>query len=570
MLFRNIFLVWGLFFCGLFVPRSAQAHCAGSFDWGPYTAIERGSGVMQAYSYSGTGTNSVVGADGLNRFYYPWGQVTTTQDSRTVKFWYGVNGNLPPYHTHDGYCNEHQISTPVTVSGSSIVSCQSCGSGAFGWQTMTISKRDLSVEPMKKPIIVSQGFDPDFGSSDQLTFETMVGYLNKVYPTTGEETPLTGWDSTNALNQLLNAGYDVVFVKYQSPNEDISTQGKNLLEAMEWVASKSIAGSSMYLIGPSMGGQVVRWALINLYNARKEGDASVSNIRVSGALLLDSPNLGAVIPASAIFAMREHSEFNGKAWVSYSNMAKPAAQQMLYQFARANSWSTNATAANSYATLNSGDNIRKMSLDGSIDVVAVSNGSATGLTQGVPKNSVYFDGGMAAYEALKIAGITVLSGTAGMYTKLTTGTDATANNTAFSWNITVRGSTYASAAGYSNSNWGLENAPGGYRTTFREMSNAFKKTYDNPLTIDAKVVKHAFIPTVSALGLVSRSLGNNAQIIAPVNIVGGVPQEATIFKRVYAPAYNQVHVSLTPDNMVWILGEINSATAKANSLIFTR
>jgi hypothetical protein len=367
---------------------------------------------------------------------------------------------------------------------------------------------------------------------------------------------------------LVGEGFDVVFVKYNNPSLNIRTQGKNFLEAMNWVASKSVPNSSMYLVGPSMGGQVVRSALIEYYDQKAANNLAVAKTRINGALLFDSPNLGASIPSSGFFAMRKHSDFDATAKYMTENMKATAAQQMLYRAASGDSWTTNSTAASFYADLNSPNNIRKMTQDGKIDIVAISNGSAAGVSQGIPVNTTYFSGNDQLYRQVidvPVLGKFTLTGT--MSTAMTTA--SASSNSPFTWGLTFAGMPASYDKTYQTGDSYLENSPGGYRGTFKQLTDALSSTYSRNVTLNTSVVNHSFIPTISSLGLTARSLGNSSDLNRAVVAVGNKPQESSIFSRIYAPQVNQPHVALTYENAGWMLQEIKWAFAKKQYLGFT-
>ena len=95
-----------------------------------------------------------------------------------------------------------------------------------------------------------------------------------------------------------------------------------------------------------------------------------------------------------------------------------------------------------------------------------------------------------------------------------------------------------------------DNAPGGYRATLAQMDTT-AVTYGDIVALHPN---HCFVPTVSALALPTDD---------PFFDVAGTTDLATLtpFDAVYYPAANQEHVQVTPENEVWLRGEIDRAAS---------
>ena len=98
-----------------------------------------------------------------------------------------------------------------------------------------------------------------------------------------------------------------------------------------------------------------------------------------------------------------------------------------------------------------------------------------------------------------------------------------------------------------------DGAPGGSRASMAEM-DAVPAPYGDIIALHPA---HAFIPTVSALGLA---------VDDPFHDIAGDPDllARTPFAAVYYPVANQEHVLITPENKAWLLAELagpNTAVA---------
>ena len=90
-----------------------------------------------------------------------------------------------------------------------------------------------------------------------------------------------------------------------------------------------------------------------------------------------------------------------------------------------------------------------------------------------------------------------------------------------------------------------DGAPGGSRASFAEL-DAIAAPYGDIVALHPS---HAFVPTVSALALPT---GN------PFFDIRGTPGLAALtpFDAVYDPTTNQEHVTITPENAVWVRTEL--------------
>jgi hypothetical protein len=528
--------------------------------------------------------------------YFPWGSRKISRTKRNTVFFSGGMGTA----VSGGYCFEYGAEVASDSEAPSMAACKAClQNGLYGWQVKIHSMRNLETEKLKNPVLIVQGFDFGFGGSeaDEMSFASMEKVFNTTYSSDGRGNIVSG--IVNPLDRMVNSGYDVVLVRFRNPNADISEQGKNLLEAMQKVREFS-ANAPLYLIGPSMGGQVVRVALAKLQEKRDAKDPSIQGLHVSGALLLDSPNKGAAIPASVFFAIRSAADFDVISNRMWSNMNSEAANQMLYETSQNDVWIKNSVSEGFYNGINSDAAVRAQRLNGEIDLVAVANGGGTGIGQGLQPGKTYFQGDELVFDRTwtngqsptmqvpscvksssifgMVAGVVSCAWDHGtmtinnpaylsiqiterMNTKVTTGATNSTSYTPFAWGVTGPASFQYTT--YGNGGGELENSPGGRYPMFQIMRKSLASVYSNRIVDDVSVNYSSFIPAISASGILSRNLGSAADLINPIPQNGS--GEKTLFSRIYMPSNNQPHCSLTPQNTEWIVNEIQQARNKWNA-----
>ena len=160
-----------------------------------------------------------------------------------------------------------------------------------------------SAHKLKKPIIFVEGID--FGKRTLCDFTgkpVRVGVFGWDTFITGlVEDPTDSDNETFALlptfaNDMMAQGYDIIFCDFVDGTAPIETNGQSLIAVINEVNRRKQANlsprQSCYtnsIVGASMGGQVVRWALKTMENQNTEHDCKLY-------FSLDSPHKGATIP----------------------------------------------------------------------------------------------------------------------------------------------------------------------------------------------------------------------------------------------------------------------------------
>jgi hypothetical protein len=357
---------------------------------------------------------------------------------------------------------------------------------------------------LTRPVVLCEGFDMD---------NTM--FWEELYELGNQQ---------GLVDTLHQQGFDMVVLNFSESTDYIQRNGLLLATLLEQINSVLPAGERYPLIGASMGGLVSRYALAWL---EQQG----IDPRVRTLLSFDSPQTGANIPLSLQHWLAFFAQEAEEAAYFRSRLQTPAARQMLLVMAET------PPDVNPEA-----DPLRQVLLDELAALggyptgprlVAVANGSGTGLNQGFAAGAQ-----LIRYEYR-------------------------------SWLVDIDGNCWSLAdqapqlifRGMVNQIWPFpdrnqtvningappwDNAPGGYRNTMVELDQSAVPYGD----IVALHANHCFIPTTSALGLVTD---------APFRPIHGAPDllELTPFDALYYPlGGNEDHVSISPESLWWFLGEI--------------
>ena len=200
---------------------------------------------------------------------------------------------------------------------------------------------------LTKPVIISDGFDPNDVRKIQVQ-----DYITPFDPTKDASIEdmmmYTGCDGVTQMNliQVLNQrGYDVVIVNY--PTYNSSTTGKKInggadfieRNAMAMVAliqklNTTLAANSitqqLVVVGPSMGGQITRYALAYMEKQYAATGDSKWLHKTRLWISIDSPHLGANIPEglqALVNLLRKHAP-TAKDYYD-ERLGSPAAKQQL-------------------------------------------------------------------------------------------------------------------------------------------------------------------------------------------------------------------------------------------------
>jgi hypothetical protein len=431
-----------------------------------------------------------------------------------------------------------------------------------------LSKNNLVTGKYKKPLIVSQGFDPEFGSSKQFNYNQFITML------TSQD---GGTANSSFLRDYYNQGYEIVLVLYKNPGASIEKQSYAFQGVMKHIHEHSEHNKvPLALIGPSMGGLIVRHA-VSTYRDRFgfiDGRGARRSIMVpplSHFIAFDSPNRGAVIPMNVQNFIDYFSGLNQSAKTLHSNLNSPAAKQMLVtHITQPYKEGTKKTQQNTFlfenaktlqggflARLNHPDMLRKLDLHNTYSTdptlklhkVAIANGSGSARGHNLTMFSEYAHG-----EGRRL-------GTWFVQVKM-----SSAPNSIFFADYDKLGLGRTAYTHTTHEPFAIENAPGGFRNSYSQVKTQFENSTAGGLSYNwrtwhSNFVNHSFIPTMSALGFLAEKntfwgannhTAWNSQFSTLLNRTN-----ESIFDVLYAPSVNEVHVQLTKQNIQWIKQELS-------------
>lgn len=329
-------------------------------------------------------------------------------------------------------------------------------------------------------------------------------------------------------------GFDVVVVDFANATDYIQRNAFVVTEVLSQVQAVIPPSADMALVGASMGGLVGRYAL-----AYMESQAMAPRVRTF--ISVDAPQRGANIPLGVQYWVQFFADLSAEAAALRDELNSPAARQMLvYHFTEPPSASPGADPlrAQLLADLNAVGGYPAQPR-----LVAIANGSGTGIGQGFAPGA----------QVVRYEYTSLLVDVTGDVWAVPNGGSATIFRGLVDYlfpppenqrTVTVSGTVP------------YDNAPGGWRSSMADMDATPAPFGD----IVALFPNHCFIPTTSALDI------DTADLFHDLLNDPGLPA-LTPFDAVYAPAANQAHVSLTPENAAWLLAEIPPAPSDVNPAI---
>ena len=357
---------------------------------------------------------------------------------------------------------------------------------------------------LTRPVVLCEGFDMD----NTMFWDELYGLGNQ----------------QGLVETLRDQGFDMVVLNFTESTDYIQRNGLLLATLLEQINSLLPEGESYPLIGASMGGLVSRYALAWL---EQQG----IDPRVRTFISFDSPQAGANIPLSLQHWLAFFADEAEEAAYFLSRLQTPAAKQMLLAMAETPP-NANPGADPLRQTL-----LNELAALGDYPVsprlVAVANGSGSGLSQGFAAGAqiiryeyrswlVDIDGN--CWSLADHSPQTVFSG---MINQIWPFPDRYQT-------VTINGA----------SPW--DNAPGGSRNTMVQLDQSAVPYGD----IVALQPNHCFIPTTSALGLVTD---------APFRQIEGAPDLPALspFDVLHYPlGASEEHVTISPESVWWFLEEI--------------
>ena len=366
---------------------------------------------------------------------------------------------------------------------------------------------------LTNPIVVVEGFDLD----DSMGWDALYTLLNQ----------------ENLIEDLRAEGYDAVILNFASATDLMQRNAFLLVKLLQTVQATIPPGHTYPVIGASMGGLVSRYALAYMEQMAIPHQTALF-------IAFDAPNRGANIPLGLQYWLNFFQDDSADAAYLLSRLDMPAARQLLlYHY-------TSPAGPTGVSDPMRGAFIADLAAQGDFPaaprLVAIANGSGTQMDQGFA------------------AGDQIIRWEYGSFL-----VDITGNI----WAV-PNGTSHLIFDGEINLIWPLpdkaqtvtvsgtlpwDNAPGGSRASMTQMDEV-QAPYGDIIALHPS---HAFIPTISALGL---------DVTDPFyNIAGdGNLLSHTAFDAVFFPQANQDHVLITPENKIWFVNEIHGAATGVATL----
>ncbi len=365
---------------------------------------------------------------------------------------------------------------------------------------------------LTRPAVVVEGFDID----NTMNWDELYALLNQ----------------QGLVEELRTRGYDAVVLDFTESTEYIQRNAFVLVDLLHQVQATIGSQQDFPLVGASMGGLVARYALSWM-------EANADPYRVRNFVSFDVPHAGANIPLGIQYWLDFFSDQAAEAANLLGRLDTPAARQMLLYH-----HTTPPGGTGEPDPLRAGFESELAGLGdypSQPRVVALSNGSGIGANQGFAAGAQIIQ---YAYNLIFFATIRghVWAVPNGGALKIFDGLIQVIFQPTQSLVVNVSGTLP----------W--DNAPGGSRNSMAQMDSVAAPYGD----IIALHQRHCFIPTVSALDIATAD---------PFYDVAGDPDllAHTPFDNLYVPVANEPHVTVTPENAVWLLDEIDPpATAVRN------
>lgn len=357
---------------------------------------------------------------------------------------------------------------------------------------------------LARPALVFEGFDID----NTMNWDELYALLNQ----------------QNLVEDLRTRGYDAVVLDFTESTDYIQRNAFVAVDLIHKVQSAIYSGNDFPLVGASMGGLVARYAL-----AWMEQNADPHRVR--NFVSFDVPHKGANIPLGIQYWL---DFFDGSSQAAADLLARldtPAARQMLLYH------HTTPPGATGQADPLRSTFLSEIAALGSYPsqprLVALSNGSGAGANQG-------FNAGDQIIQYQYNIFIVNVRGDVWAVPNSV--------NTRIFYGINQTFGSGPTQQVFVSGTLPWDSAPGGSRNSMEQM-DAVSPPVGNIVALHPS---HCFIPTISALDIATTN---------PFYDIAGDPNRLanTPFDNLYVPAGNEPHVTVTPENAVWLLNEIDPA-----------
>ena len=410
---------------------------------------------------------------------------------------------------------------------------------------------------LKKPVLIVDGFDPE----NLRTFED-----NTNKKTGGKSIwqmlyyPRSPGDTVHIGQQLLLEDYDLVVLDFPEGGIYIEQNAMVCIEVINWInrtLAENESEEEIVVIGPSMGGQISRYALAYM-EKNKNANTNYGNHNCRLWVSFDSPHQGAHISMGAqalIYHFANELGIGSIKGLWSKTLNSIAAQQMLVHHRNQNAYLKHNKYYNtSLRNVGYPENLRK---------IAISNGSLNN-TSNHAAGQKAFDGTVWWPVSLAAIGASTIFGAVvtpiidiNLYNALNSGK----NNVfvAKYWIVipVPFPLTFPISKKYEfNNNTGKcspDAAPGSYYNTYNQIRDAVKKT---GATISTNIQTHCFMPITSVL-----DISSSMNFCTDVSSRDLVAEGKTPFASYWGPTgKNMDHISFDNSLATWVLREIDTYT----------
>jgi hypothetical protein len=416
-----------------------------------------------------------------------------------------------------------------------------------------IQYANLYDSKLRKPIIIVEGFDIDKNANDNrygdlgwTTFKTGITYNED-----GEQTAFQLENLPVLMGRLKAEGYDVIVVDFKDGGKRIESNALALISIIQWVNLKKEGSNELSVMGASMGGLIVRYALRLM---EEQNCKHCTRIYIT----YDSPHRGANIPVGVQHFVKFFAQVDADAKDQYDKtLSSDAALQMLVYHVNPLA----ATYRNPWQNL-----LNKMGHPQKPYKVSLINGASNG-------KGLNFTAGdqVLQYHANKwiveimgnvwsvpnnpnaVSGQIIFAGKAPKNGAWSAIANLTLNPFLSLFGMHVDHHTTTEVLGFSTLPY--DNAAGGTTETFKDIADV-----DYPVGKVSALVGdyHCFIPSVSAMDLHTNDLNLDiTQEIAKKSKV--TPFEAYYFPDIEDNKPNQRHVEVTigiRGNIEWLIKQL--------------
>jgi hypothetical protein len=354
---------------------------------------------------------------------------------------------------------------------------------------------------LSNPVIIVEGFD----INNDMNWDELYQYLNQA----------------DLIETVCAVGFDAVVLNFTESTDYLQRNAFVVVELLVQVQDAIDPEMDVVLAGASMGGLVARYALAYM---ETNGPAH----RVRTFVSFDAPHEGANIPLGVQYWLDFFKEESSDAAYNLSRLDTPAARQMLVYH------HTDPAGTTGESDPLRADFLADLAAVGDWPsqprLVAVANGSGTGVNQGYPAGAQVID-----YEFSNI--LATIRGNVWAVP------DTTAQMI-FDGQIRILLQTTTLQVTVSGTG-PYDNAPGGFRNTLADMDSTEAPYGD----IVALYPSHCFVPTVSALALDTNDLFYD--VAGAGDLLSHTP-----FDAVYCPTANQEHGTITEEGKQWFMDAV--------------